>query len=155
VLLLRRGYRVAMTRTGPDFTYGRGGNVDRARFCNRRDAALMIRIHADGSTDPGVHGASMLYPAWRRGWTSDIFRPSRRAARVVHRRLVRATGAADRGLVARRDITGFNWANVPVILAETGFMTNPSERRRLRTKAYKWRIARGLTAGTVRFVPPR
>src|ERR671925_1736253 len=35
-LLLRRGYRVAMTRTGSTF---RGGNVQRAQFCNRRGAA--------------------------------------------------------------------------------------------------------------------
>ena len=35
-LLLRRGYRVAMTRTGPVFRYGTGGNVARAQFCNRR-----------------------------------------------------------------------------------------------------------------------
>src|SRR5215211_7805530 len=56
-VLLRRGLRVAMTRTGPVFDRGAGGNVDRARFCNRRGAALMLRIHADGSTDPSQHGA--------------------------------------------------------------------------------------------------
>jgi N-acetylmuramoyl-L-alanine amidase len=50
-LLLRRGYRVALTRTGPWFRYGSGGNIARAQFCNRREAALMLRIHADGSTD--------------------------------------------------------------------------------------------------------
>ena len=33
-LLLKRGYRVAMTRPGPTFTYGTGGNVARAKFCN-------------------------------------------------------------------------------------------------------------------------
>ena len=48
-LLVRRGYRVAMTRTGPTFRYGNGGNIARAQFCNRRRAALMLRIHADGS----------------------------------------------------------------------------------------------------------
>ena len=46
-LLLARGYRVAMTRTGPVFRYGTGGNVARAQFCKRRHAALMLRIHAD------------------------------------------------------------------------------------------------------------
>ena len=35
-LLLARGYRVAMTRTGPVFRYGNGGNIARAQFCNRR-----------------------------------------------------------------------------------------------------------------------
>lgn len=153
-VLFADGYRVAMTRRGPEFTYGAGGNVDRARFCNRRHAALMLRIHADGSTDRSRHGASTLYPAWHRGWTDDIYRRSRRAARLVQRRLVARTGAADLGLVRRGDLTGFNWANVPVILVETGFMTNPAEGRRLRSRAYQWRIARGLAAGVRRFRPP-
>lgn len=151
--LLERGYRVAMTRTGRDFTLGRGGNIDRARFCNRRNAALMLRIHADGSTNRSLHGVSTLYPAWHRGWTDDIFRPSRRAARIVQRAVLRRTGAADRGLVARSDLTGFNWANVPVILVETGFMTNPAERGRLESNAHQWRVARGLAAGAAAFAP--
>lgn len=151
-LLLERGYRVVMTRTGANFTYGNGGNIARARFCNRRRAALMLRIHADGSTNPALHGAAMLYPARRRGWTDDVYRPSRRAAEIVQRQLVRATGAVDRGLVPRGDLTGFNWANVPVILAETGFMTNARERRLLRSSWYQWRVARGLTAGVARFI---
>jgi len=55
-LLLARGYRVAMTRTGPTFRYGNGGNIARAQFCNRRHAALMVRIHADGSQNTSLHG---------------------------------------------------------------------------------------------------
>jgi N-acetylmuramoyl-L-alanine amidase len=136
-----------------DFTLGHGGNIDRARFCNRRDAALMLRIHADGSTSRSLHGVSTLYPARHRGWTDDIFRPSRRAAGIVQRAVLRRTGAADRGLVARSDLTGFNWANVPVILVETGFMTNPAERLRLESRAYQWSVARGLAAGAAAFAP--
>ncbi|MEX0817882.1 MAG: N-acetylmuramoyl-L-alanine amidase [Gaiellales bacterium] len=152
--LVERGFAVAMTRTGPDFTYGNGGNIARAQFCNRRGAALMLRIHADGSTDPSRHGAAMLYPAWRRGWTDDVLPASRQAAALVQRALVRATGAADRGLVRRSDLTGFNWADVPVILAETGFMTNPAERRRLESASYQWRVARGLARGAAAFLAP-
>ena len=78
-LLLARGYRVAMTRTGPTIRLGNGnGNIARAKFCNRRHAALMIRIHADGSTDRSLHGVSTLVPALHRGWTDDIYAPSRR-----------------------------------------------------------------------------
>jgi N-acetylmuramoyl-L-alanine amidase len=153
-VLRENGYRVAMTRTGPEFTLGAGGNIARARFCNRRHAALMLRIHADGSTDPSRHGASTLYPAWHRGWTGDVLPQSRRAARLVQRKLVARTGAADRGLVRRSDITGFNWANVPVILVETGFMTNARERRRLESRRYQWRVARGLAAGVRAFRRP-
>ncbi len=149
-LLLRRGYRVAMTRTGSTY---RGGNVERARFCNRRGAALMLRIHADGSTDTSRRGISTLYPARRPGWTDDVYASSLRAARSIQRSLVTATGARDLGLVRRSDLTGFNWADVPVVLAETGFMTNPGEGRRLRSSAYQWLVARGLAAGVAAFSP--
>jgi N-acetylmuramoyl-L-alanine amidase len=152
-LLLPRGYRVAMTRTGPTFRYGSGGNIARAQFCNRRHAALMLRIHADGSASSTSHGISTLYPAFHRGWTDDIYAPSLRAARLVQRATVRATGARDNGLIQRSDLTGFNWADVPAILVETGFMTNPSERRRLQSSSYQWKVARGFTAGVAAFTP--
>jgi N-acetylmuramoyl-L-alanine amidase len=153
-LLLKRGYRVAMTRTGSTFTYGTGGNVARAKFCNERHAALMLRIHADGSTNPAANGIKTLYPVYRRGWTDDIYTRSLSAARAVQRSIVAATGARDLGLVPRSDLTGFNWADVPSILVEMGFTTNAAERRKLESDAYEWRLARGLVAGVARFVRP-
>jgi len=152
-LLLRRGYRVVMTRTGAVFRYGNGGNIARAQFCNRHAASLMLRIHADGATDRSLHGFATLYPAWHERWTDDIYRRSLRAARLVQAAALRATGAADRGLVKRTDLTGFNWANVPAILVECGFMSNPVERRLLQSNAYEWKIARGLAAGAAEFIP--
>jgi N-acetylmuramoyl-L-alanine amidase len=154
-LLLRRGYRVAMTRTGPLFRYGSGGNIARAQFCNRHASSLMLRIHADGSTNTSLHGFQTLYPALRNGWTDDIYARSLRAARLVQAAALRATGARDLGLVRRADLTGFNWANVPAILVECGFLTNPAERRRLRSSGYEWKIARGLAAGVAAFTPLR
>jgi N-acetylmuramoyl-L-alanine amidase len=150
--LRARGLRVAMTRTGPRLELPGGGNVARARFCNVRHAGLMVRIHADGSADASRHGVSTLYPAWHRGWTSDIYGRSLRAARRVHAAVVAATGARNLGLVRRGDLTGFNWADVPVVLVETGFLTNPVERARLTASAYQWRVARGLAIGSARFV---
>jgi N-acetylmuramoyl-L-alanine amidase len=144
-LLQRDGYRVAMTRTGPSYA---GGNIERAQFCNARRAALMVRIHADGSSNSTLHGISTLYPTSRRGWTDDISVPSFRAARSVQAALVRRTGARNRGLVQRSDLTGFNWANVPAILVEAGFMTHPREARLLRTSGYQLKVASGIAAGT-------
>jgi N-acetylmuramoyl-L-alanine amidase len=152
-LLLVRGYRVAMTRTGQTFRYGNGGNIARAQFCNRRHAALMVRIHADGSSNTSLHGISTLVPALHRGWTDDIYAASLRAGHSIQRALVGATGAADRGVVRRSDLTGFNWANVPTVLVETGFLTNPGERRLLHTGAYQQRVAAGILAGVTAFNP--
>jgi N-acetylmuramoyl-L-alanine amidase len=148
-LLQRDGYRVAMTRTGPTYA---AGNIARARFCNVRHAALMIRIHADGSSDSSQHGVKTLVPAFHRGWTDDIYAQSLRAGKRVQAAVVRSTGATNVGLVLRSDLTGFNWANVPAILVETGFMTNAAEGRRLRTPSYQLKVARGLAAGAEAFL---
>ncbi|MGI8421695.1 MAG: N-acetylmuramoyl-L-alanine amidase [Gaiellaceae bacterium] len=147
-LLRAQGFRVASTRTGPSYL---GGNIDRARFCNERHAALMIRIHADGSSDPARHGISTLYPAFHRGWTDDIYARSLRAARLVQRALVQATGALDLGIAPRSDLTGFKWAGVPAVLVETGFTSNRAERARLESGAYEQRIASGLVAAVRAF----
>jgi N-acetylmuramoyl-L-alanine amidase len=149
-LLRRAGVEVVMTRTR---TAGASmGNVARARIANRARAALFLRIHADGSTDPAARGTHTLYPALRRGWTNDVYAESKRAARIVQRDLRAALGFPDRGLQERSDFTGFNWADVPVILVELGFMTNPTDDRLLATSAYQDRAALGLCRGSLRFL---
>jgi N-acetylmuramoyl-L-alanine amidase len=154
-LLLARGYRVAMTRTGPTIKLGDGdGNIARAKFCNRRHAALMVRIHADGSSDTSLRGVSTLVSAWHRGWTDDIYGRSLLAGRLVQNAVVAVTGARNRGVVRRSDLTGFNWADVPAVLVETGFLSNPTDARLLHTATYQQRVARGLARGIRAFVSP-
>jgi N-acetylmuramoyl-L-alanine amidase len=149
-LLREAGVRVVMTRTRTAGTSM--GNIARARIANRAGAALFLRVHADGSTDPGARGTHTLHPALRRGWTDDVYKPSKRAARAVQTELVRSLGFPDRGLQERSDFTGFNWANVPVILAELGFVTNPTEDRLLAAASYQRRAVLGLCRGTLRFL---
>jgi len=149
-LLEDAGVRVVMTRTrnaGSSM-----GNIARARIANRVDAGLFLRIHADGSPDPSARGSHTLYPALRRGWTDDVYAPSKRAAMIVQMELRRALGFPDRGLQERSDFTGFNWSDVPVILVEMGFMTNRTDDRLLATTEYQRRAARGLCRGTLRFL---
>jgi N-acetylmuramoyl-L-alanine amidase len=147
-LLEHAGVRVVMTRTR---NTGRSmGNIARARIANRAGAALFLRIHADGSTDPSVRGTHTLYPAFRRGWTDDVYGASKRAARLVQTETRRALRFPDRGLQERSDFTGFNWSDVPVVLVEMGFMTNPTEDRLLATGEYQRRAALGLCRGALR-----
>ena len=153
-LLRAAGVRVVMTRTR---TAGKSmGNIARARIANRAGAALFLRVHADGASVASARGTHTLTPAYRRGWTDDVYRPSRRAASLVQADVVRALGFPDRGIQEHLDFTGFNWADVPVILVEIGFMTNPAEDRALATDAVRHRAAVGLCRGTLRFLgrPP-
>ena len=149
-LLERAGVRVVMTRTR---TAGTSiGNVARAGIANRAGAALFLRIHADGASSASARGSHTLYPTLQNGWTDDIYARSRTAARTVQRELVQALGFPDRGLQERSDFTGFNWADVPAILVEVGFMTNQTEDGALATAAYRDRAAHGLCRGVLRYL---
>ena len=146
-----RGYCVTMTRTRAT---GRSvGNVARARIANRAGAALFVRIHADGSTDRSRNGTFVLYPAYHRRWTADILPESKTAARLIQRDLVRELGSRDLGIVPRGDLTGFNWSDVPAVLVEVGYLTNPREDRLLTSRPYQRRAARGIARGVERFAP--
>ncbi len=153
-LLRAAGVRVVMTRTQ---TAGASmGNIARARIANDAGAALFLRVHADGASSVAARGTHTLTPALHRGWTDDVYAASRRAATLVQAELVRALGFPSRGIQERSDFTGFNWADVPVILVEMGFMTNATEDRALARPAVRGRAALGLCRGTLRFLgfPP-
>ncbi len=144
------GIRIVMTRTTTCCVSL--GNIARARIANQAAAALFLRIHADGSTDQSAAGTSTLYPATRLGWTDDIDGRSLKAAKAIQPLLAHALGWPNRGLVARSDITGFNWSNVPAVLVEVGFLTNPSEDRQLATFTTANRAAWGLRNGVIAYL---
>jgi N-acetylmuramoyl-L-alanine amidase len=147
-LLRRAGVRVVLTRSR---TAGVSlGNVARARIANRAGAALFLRVHADGSSRAADRGSATLVPARRRGWTEDIHAASRHAGRLLQAELVRTLGSRDRGVIERSDLTGFNWSDVPAVLVELGFLTNPAEDRLLTSPAYQQRAALGLCRGVLR-----
>ncbi len=108
------GIRVKMTRTTTCCVSH--GNVWRAQYAIGSDAALFLRIHADGSTNHAIAGTSTLYPANHPGWTSALYARRLQAARIIQARLVAKLVWPNRGIVPRSDITGFNWSNPPVVL---------------------------------------
>ena len=148
-LLVAEGIKVVMTRTTENVNLS---NIQRAQIANEAHADLFVRIHADGSTDHSVAGIHVLYPVSIKGWTDDIAEASKRAATLAQKDLIAATGAKDRGIDARSDMTGFNWSDVPVILPEIGFMTNSAEDRLLATAAYQEKIVQGLNKAILSFL---
>ena len=143
------GIKVVMTRTTQQVSLS---NIQRAQIANKAGADLFVRVHADGSDNSATTGIHVLYPASIKGWTDDIAASSKKAASLAQRELIAATGARDRGIDARSDMTGFNWSDVPAILPEIGFMTNPAEDRLLATADYQDKIVKGLTRAILSFL---
>lgn len=147
-LLEAQGADVIMTRTTheSDMT-----NYKRALLANEENADLCIRIHADGSDDPSVYGMSMLVPYGTQLATQDIVEPSRVAGEYVLQAAVAATGAKNNGIVQRSNLTGFNFAEVPTILIEMGFMSNAEEDALMETEAYQKKLAQGICDGILQY----
>jgi len=147
--LQAHGITVIMTRTTQNVNIS---NIQRAEIANQNHADLFLRIHADGSTTQSINGIHTLYPVSIKGWTDDIAVPSKRAATIMQQQVISATGATNRGIDPRSDQTGFNWSNVPSVLVEMGFMTNPAEDRKMETDAYQAKLVAGLTQGVLQFL---
>ena len=147
-LLEAKGVKVVMIRETNDVNIP---NSERAKLANQAKAQLFVRIHADGSENPATNGISTLHPA-KNHWTEPIYSESLKAAQIVQEELIKATGAKDNGLKPRDDITGFNWSEVPVILPEVGFLSNPEDDRLLNSEAYQNKIAEGLANGILAYL---
>ena len=139
------GVKVVMTRTTSDVNLS---NSQRAEVANDAGADLFVRIHCDGSPSADTAGISTLYPASNK-WTKPFAADSKRAAKRVQSSVIAATGAVDRGIVSRSDLSGFNWADMPCVLVECGFMSNPVEDRLLASPHYQDKLAAGIAQGII------
>lgn len=136
------GADVHMTRTTHETNMS---NIDRAKFANDLNAALAIRIHADGGTD-GATGISMHVPS-KAHVSNNVYTESKKAGQIVLDSVIAKTGAKNRGVIERNDLTGFNWSKIPVILIETGFMTTPSDDALLESDEYCGKLTDGMADG--------
>lgn len=142
--LEEKGATVYMTRETHECDVS---NVDRAQMANELNADIAVRIHADGSANSSAHGVSVLVPGNQYIKNSELISESRNAGESVLAAFVEATGASNRGISVRNDMTGFNWSEVPVILVEMGFMTNPEEDKLMETEDYQNKMVAGIVNG--------
>jgi N-acetylmuramoyl-L-alanine amidase len=146
--LQARGVKVIMIRTTEDVNIP---NSERALIANRNHADLFIRIHCDDVGGSSAKGLSTQIPASNQ-WTGPIVAPSRKAGGFIQSAAISATGANSRGLVPRADMTGFNWAKVPTVIVEMGFLSNPSERSKLESGSYQSKLASGISSGVMSYL---
>ena len=147
-LLEGQGATVVMIRTTQNVNIS---NSKRAQIANNAAADLFIRLHCDSSTDHSQVGLSTLVPG-SNTWTAPILSASVTAGGYVHRAVIAATGAKDRGVVTRGDLSGFNWSKVPTVLVEMGFLSNAGEDVKLGTSSYRRQLARGLAGGIASYL---
>jgi N-acetylmuramoyl-L-alanine amidase len=131
--LEKSGATVILTRTSnSEDKWGPCVDV-RGRAGNKVHADLKISVHGDGSTASGAHGFHVIYPPDRAPWTDDIWKPSRRLAKVTKNALT-AKGfsianyiAGGDGIDVRPDLATLNLSDVPTVMVELGNMRDSGD----------------------------
>ncbi|KKM11779.1 hypothetical protein SY88_06975 [Clostridiales bacterium PH28_bin88] len=136
------GARVVLTREG-DTTISL---AERAQLAEQEGADALVSIHVNSSTDPSLAGtATYYYPGSppRREWE--------RLARSIQEEVVKYLNRRDIGLV-EADFTVIRKPNIPAVLLETAFISNPEEERLLADPGFRERAAKGIVEGITRYL---
>lgn len=141
--LEQMGFKVIMTRETNDVNIT---NSERAIFANDNNADLVIRIHADGSDDSSITGASLHIPSQDSQYTSKIYPESNECAKLISLQM-KQDGFKVNNIYQRSDLTGFNWSKVPVVLVEMGFMSNPEEDQKMAETSYQEKMMKSVAEG--------
>lgn len=133
------GAQVVMTRETHDVDIS---NMERAIMCNEAGCDLVLRIHCNGAEDRSVHGIGLYVRK-----TGACAEESYAASECILPAMAAATGARAQGIFRRDTYTGLNWSEVPCILVEMGYMSNPDEDKKLCTPEYQQLLIEGMING--------
>ena len=137
-----KGIQVLMTRTSQDVDIS---NKERATFANNHKANLFLRLHADGSENPNQSGFAVLTPAEGSPYTKEIYAESLQISQMIVNKMRENQQVKVNGIKFRDDLSGFNWAKVPGVLLELGFMSNHEEDKKLSDPQYVNSLLQSVT----------
>lgn len=161
--LTKAGFKVLLTRSS-DRLIDLG---DRPRWAKQKGADLFISLHFNSADGPGgaaVKGVEVycLAPAGApstnsRGEGATGGSPGNRfdgknmhLAYQLQKSLVRQLDAEDRG-VKRARYAVLRMAEIPAVLIEGGFMTHPTESKKIYSAAYRQQMAQAITDATLAY----
>lgn len=137
-----KGIQVLMTRTSQDVDIS---NKERATFANDHKVDLFLRLHADGSENPNQSGFAVLTPAEGSPYTKEVYAESLQISQTIVNKMRENQQVKVNGIKFRDDLSGFNWAKVPGVLLELGFMSNHEEDKKLSDPQYVNSLLQSVT----------
>lgn len=131
-LLTASGYHVVMTRDSDVFI----PLATRVAIANSYQNAIFVCIHFNSARRMGANGIETYFYS----------RDSLPLASAVHYFVAGGAPTPNRG-VRRRGFYVLRKTNVPAVLVECGFLTNPSEGEYAQTASYRQKLAEEIAAG--------
>jgi N-acetylmuramoyl-L-alanine amidase len=131
-LLTANGYRVVMTRDSDVFV----PLPTRVAIANSYRNAIFVCIHFNSARRMGAGGIETYFYS----------RDSLPLASAVHYFVAGGAPSSNRG-VRRRGYYVLRKTNIPAVLVECGFLTNPTEAAYAQTASYRQKLAEEIAAG--------
>ena len=154
-VLEKRGVEVIMTRSTDEGIYDvdadtiRKKKVDdmhkRLNIINNSGADLFVSIHMNSFTDGSASGVHIFY--------NDDSEDLKGAAEYIKNRIGEITGAKLHDIKkASKDIYLMKNSQVPAILVECGFLSNPEEEKLLKDEYYQSKMAWAIADGIMEYL---
>src|SRR5213593_4721354 len=131
-VLAASGYRVVMTRDSDVFV----PLGTRVAIANSYRNAIFVCVHFNATNRMGASGIETYFYS----------RDSLPLASAIHHFVVGGAPSGNRG-VRRRGYYVLRKTNIPAVLVECGFLTNPTEGAYAQTASYRQKLAEEIAAG--------
>ena len=147
------GAIVIMTRTTDDDVDGMDGvkhkskdMVERKKISNGGD--VLVSIHQNSFTQPSVHGAQVFF----NGKSED----GKLLANYIQETIKQYTDTTNRrSAKSNTNYYVLKATDIPSVIVECGFLTNPEEEQKLNDKAYQDKMALGIYLGMIKYFEQR
>lgn len=150
-LLRAKGYQVEFTRTDDSFV----SLEERAAMANDLNAAIFVSIHNNSSLNREAAGTETYFYAPADRAHLFIQKDEREdLANYVQKELVKRLMRTNRG-VKQANFSVLRNTNMPSILCEVVFLSNPEEEMLLKSDSFKKRAAEAIAEGVDQYMKSR
>jgi len=141
-LLKEKGVKTYMIREDDSHV----DNYERAYIANKLNASLFLSVHNNAMTDKSIGGTMTLhYPqtAGATGFTGKDF------ATIIQNELLKALNTKDRKVIERPNLVVLRYTATPAAIAEVAFLTNSSDREKLKNEEFRQKAAEALCKAVI------
>lgn len=139
-----RGYEVVMTRESNEVQLS---NAERSEIAADSGAQILIQIHTNDSEDSSAYGAKAMAPTSENLYTQEICKRSNALALLVLDSYCEKTGLTNQGLWLSDEMPVMNWSEIPVMILEMGYMSNPQNDVYMAEEENQKLMAEGIADG--------
>ena len=159
--LASKGYNLILTRDKDETV----PLYNRPEKANQEKADLFLSFHTNAAGDSSAGGVEVICTQVNEWNNKEHAAEAQRVSKIIQEKLVKATGLKDRGVKTRlvdypsspihnKDYYAVTRrANMPSLIIESGFHSNPKEEALLKQESFREKIAQAVYEGIVLAYP--